>query len=238
MIERKLIFWFLQTDEQIPVECLEDSVLVGRSSNCDICLKDYFHGDAAAIETISAEHFKLSCRETGEFDIMDLGSTNGTRRGNEKLTPWKSYQLSHKDVIQVGKRESFRIRILKPEEEYPSYTLSGITRREPDTELIQGIHFDDLEEVFFVDGRQIPNGHLNEQEHDLLAILYKYKGTDCTFYEIKEAVWGIQKVKENTVSQKITSLRSKLDNISDGSGKRYIKNVHGFGYKYQPPYDS
>jgi hypothetical protein len=59
-------------------ETEESSIVVGRSSACDIVIK---------VEGISRQHCRIDVDSRGELFVTDLGSTNGVLIDNERLTP-------------------------------------------------------------------------------------------------------------------------------------------------------
>lgn len=70
--------------------------LVGRESDCDLCLRD---------PSVSARHLEISLRAEGAM-ITDLMSTNGTRVNGKRV---RTARLSDGDVISIGRLQfSFR----------------------------------------------------------------------------------------------------------------------------------
>lgn len=64
---------------------------IGRSTECRIVLDS---------DTVSREHAKVAYRGNGMFEILDLGSRNGTKVNNMLIQ--KRQMLYDNDVIQVG----------------------------------------------------------------------------------------------------------------------------------------
>lgn len=66
-----------------------DKIIIGRSPDNVVSLDDL---------SVSSKHCSV-LREGRKFTIRDLGSTNGTRLNNVKVT---KYRLSPKDIIMAG----------------------------------------------------------------------------------------------------------------------------------------
>ena len=68
----------LNNGEDAPVQRFfnQSEILLGRDSHCDLTLND---------ETVSVRHARLSFHH-GQWWLEDLGSTNGTRLNNEKVS--------------------------------------------------------------------------------------------------------------------------------------------------------
>ena len=73
----KLIFHTL-TEGVLEFEVDQTSVLVGRGSNCDVILK---------VEGLSRQHCKIELDRHSNFQITDLGSTNGVIIDNQRIPP-------------------------------------------------------------------------------------------------------------------------------------------------------
>ena len=72
---------------------------------------------------------------------------------------------------------------------------------------------------------------LNRKEFALLEYLMRNPGTTLTRSMILEHIWEITTDPfTNTVDVHVRFLRRKID---DGSGKKLIKTVHGYGYKIE-----
>lgn len=84
------------TDEAILERNFTNSVIVGRSDMCDLCIED---------SKMSRQHFALEYEE-GKIIIMDLDSRNGVSVNGVRMQGRK--KLAQKDIITAG---SSRIRI-------------------------------------------------------------------------------------------------------------------------------
>ncbi|MCL2261329.1 MAG: FHA domain-containing protein [Fibromonadales bacterium] len=77
-------------EDRQTVQIPEAGLLIGRSSSCNLNLKDEF---------ASAEHCKISM-ENGAFFIEDLGSTNGTLIDGEQID--RKCPLNAGQNVQIG----------------------------------------------------------------------------------------------------------------------------------------
>ena len=68
-------------------------IWVGRDRPCDVWLP---------VPTISKLHGQFTAAPGGEFDLSDLGSTNGTFVNGLKLEPKKNHRLMEGDLICFG----------------------------------------------------------------------------------------------------------------------------------------
>lgn len=227
---QQLFLHFLHSDHQVLVK---ENTTAGRSkSRCDLWLPRYFAGRT---DTVSATHFKITQWESGQYVIIDLGSSNGTFLNGEQLAPYAARPLYNHDVVQITANKQFCFQVFLREVDsnwrataHESTAATAVFTNAYDN---WGIYYDEHNSSFMVDNQTIPDGHLNEQEHDLLRLLYENEDEICSFYEIEQVVWGIP-VNKNTLTQKVVLLRKKLDEIVPNSGKNYIQSIHGRGYKY------
>jgi DNA-binding response OmpR family regulator len=79
------------------------------------------------------------------------------------------------------------------------------------------------------------DGHaleLSKTEARLLQMLFVNKGQTLSREQLLERIWpdGAEFVDENALSVAVRRLRAKLE--ADPSNPRYIKTVHGIGYKW------
>ena len=73
---------------------------------------------------------------------------------------------------------------------------------------------------------------LTSREFDILFFLVKNPGRVFSHCEIYEAVWGKRYVHDSAnITSHIGQIRKKIECNSNGS--RYIKTVHGVGYKFE-----
>lgn len=197
----------------------QDQIIAGVSDECDLNLIDYFYGP---IKTISRQHFELY-KTNNHLAIKDLESMNGTQVNNQRLWSGRAQTLSNGDVIKLAQNDNFIIEIKSPSPEKPNGHLSQALPKKPDK---LGIRFDEDSSQFIVDGNMIPHPHLTELEYKMLQYIYENGGKICSFGDIAQDVWA-GFVSDNTITQLIYRLRRKLNDISPGSGARYLKTSRG-----------
>lgn len=71
-------------------ELTQENYTVGRGEDCGICLPD---------PTISSHHCSIKRTGDGTYELVDAGSTNGTRVNGVRVNQQK---LVNSDIIQVG----------------------------------------------------------------------------------------------------------------------------------------
>jgi hypothetical protein len=77
--------------------------IVGRVSDGQSILPDVDLEPYAAYESgVSRLHARIKI-EPAQIWITDLGSANGTRLNNQKLSPHQAYALGNKDVLRLGR---------------------------------------------------------------------------------------------------------------------------------------
>ena len=74
---------------------LRDGVplIVGRAPTCDLHVFD---------PTISRRHAELRRAESGDWEIADLGSTNGIKVNGRRVDPDRPQSIKPGDVIELG----------------------------------------------------------------------------------------------------------------------------------------
>jgi hypothetical protein len=77
--------------------------IVGRVSDGQSILPDIDLEPYSAYESgVSRLHARIKVEDQNMW-ITDLGSANGTRVNNQKLSPHQDYPLSNKDVVRLGR---------------------------------------------------------------------------------------------------------------------------------------
>jgi two-component system, cell cycle response regulator len=96
--------------------------VIGRGTEADLWLED---------GGVSRRHAKVSCRSDGRYFVEDLGSTNGTFLGSQRVTVC---EVKPNDRLQLGPHVILRFAITDDAEEelqrrlYESSTRDGLTR--------------------------------------------------------------------------------------------------------------
>lgn len=217
----------------------EDEVIVGQSEECSLQLfKSHFDH---SVETISRRHFKISKAKDG-FVLIDLLSSNGTKINTHSVIPNVEYLLRHGDIIALAKNKKLKLRVAitnmsaksdGDSDNKRTKIASEATVRQPEPALEPAkltLYFEEKRERFVVDGHPIPITHFTELEHQLLLYLYNNAERLCLYSEITEKVWHGWVSSNNIISSAVGRIRRKLDTLSPGAGKRYIKTKASFGY--------
>ncbi len=98
----RLNLHIIRSGQILPLEGPGEFV-VGRVSSGQSILPDVDLEPYAAYESgVSRLHARIRI-QNDEISIMDLGSANGTRLNNEKLSPHQPYSIHHKDVLRFGR---------------------------------------------------------------------------------------------------------------------------------------
>lgn len=79
-----------RTDRSVYLDALAAETIVGRSDDCAVPVEDV---------RLSRQHFRIA-QECTDWEIEDLGSTNGTRVNGESLAGVRS--LCSGDLIEAG----------------------------------------------------------------------------------------------------------------------------------------
>jgi len=218
------VLHFLDSGQRFPGQ---EEIVGGKSKDCDLNLSDYFRG---SVKTISRQHFKISSTTHG-LVIIDLNSTNGTQVNKERLAPKARRVLRHGDTIQLAKNNHFIFKVLIEEDDHRTELVEDTERLVDTEEVAIGLSFDELNSLFYVDGKVIPPTHLTEFEFNLLKYLYDHTGYVCEYSDIAKHVWGGW-VGKNPINKMISKLRYKLNKISHNSGKEYLRTIRGYNQGY------
>ena len=70
-----------------------DRISVGRARNCDIVLR---------APSVSKLHAHFQVRRAGDYDLVDLGSHNGSRVNGARIAPQVPEPVASGDVVQFG----------------------------------------------------------------------------------------------------------------------------------------
>lgn len=102
MLGNDLSLHFLDSGQILPLSDSQEYIL-GRSSEDQpekpsIDLTDY----QAYEKGVSRLHASIR-KAGGGFQIVDLGSSNGTRLNGNRLAPQQAYSLQHGDILSLGK---------------------------------------------------------------------------------------------------------------------------------------
>lgn len=226
----RVVLHFLETGQSYWEELeIGQSIVAGREDDYDLKLRPYFHGPT---QRISRRHFKICHTSTGFF-LSDLDSTNGTRINQELCIAHQLYPLRHGNTIELAKYRNFQIDVsieqdpnateVMPENDISSYYI----------QIIPGLalYLDEETQIFFTTRSDLPNWKLTPYENDLLKYLYQRMGRTCSYYDIASVVWRYPDMSYDAIRHTVQKLRKKLNQLSPGAGKRYLRTINGFGYK-------
>lgn len=148
--------------------------------------------------------------------------------GQARMSYAVEQQLTSKKQILTGEEQDLRFRssLLAEYIRRQTSTPQSVLPRPPQAVL----------ENVLIDGHAVPATHLTKREEDLLRLFLEHPNQVCSYDDISGRIWGYEPDNAATpesIAGLIANLRRKLDEISAGSGKRYIQNVRGRGYTYQ-----
>lgn len=224
----KVCLYFLETGQSYKEELeIGQSIVAGREWYEDLNLSTYFHGP---IQRISRRHFKISNTSTGFF-LTDLKSANGTRINEELCPAQRLFPLRNGDTIELAKYKNFQIDVSIEKDLNATEIVEGdIPEGIPSLDLYLEKK-DQKSPIFVLKRSDLPRWKLTSLESRLLNYFCEYRGRTCSHYNIAKDVWDYPDMPKNTITQTVTKLRKKLDQVSAGAGKHYLRTVNGFGYK-------
>ena len=216
----EMYLYFVQSNKSFRVDGSE--VIVGgrTMSLCNLRLAHYFEREdiTGDIGAISGKHFKVYKERIGDdFYIMDIGSKNGTEVNRRQLVPDNPQKLSDGDVIRLARCDNFIIKV--------RMDTSPTAVIQPES----GVYFDADSHQFMVDRKPITDT-IPEMELRLLKYLYKNVGQICSYEDIFNAMWNFEGNNSQDIAPVVRKIRKKLNKVSKGAGKRYIKTIQNEGY--------
>lgn len=210
----------------------------GVSETCDVDLRRYL--PAQGIRTISRRHLEIAFVRDEGYIITDLHSLNGTRVNGQRLRPGEPRFLREGDTVLLAENPNFLMHVAGDDAcATEMFVAAGAAGAEAGVAqaLAAGQLYLAEDGRFVLDGALIARQRLTVLEEKLLLYLYERAGRVCTYDEIMREVWGYAKydeIQDNTVAKTASNLRKKLDEISPGSGPRYIRTVRGRGLTCTP----
>jgi hypothetical protein len=226
----RVVLRFLQTDQRYEKELEADkSIVAGREvdERYDLNLTHYFNGHT---QSISRRHFKISNTSTGFF-LTDLKSTNGTHINQEVCPAQRSYPLRNGDTIELAKDRTFQIDVSIEEDPNATEIVGGdIPEGIPSLELYLEKK-DKKNPIFLIKRSDLPKWKLTSLESRLLNYFCEHRGRTCLYYDIASDVWDYPDMSYDAIRHIVRKLRQKLDQLSPGAGKHYLRAINGFGYK-------
>jgi len=186
-----------------------DSLLIGRSSDCDIILPE---------RQVSRHHARIVRTPDGQYLLYDLGSKNGTHVNGEEVReePWA---LKDGDEIQIAL--CVKLGFVGADATVP-LEVEGPAK---------GLRVDRAARRVLVGGQElIPP--LSPAQYRLLITLLDAGGKVVTRDEIVAAVWGEEAaagITEQAIDALVRRLRERLASLDPDHN--YIVTVRGHGFR-------
>lgn len=178
---------------------------VGRARDCHLVLDT---------DGVSRLHVRLDY-EHEQVTVTDLGSTNGTYVNNQRLEPHKARRLKAGDVVNLGGD-------CRLEFDDPAATATIPLVDVP----IPGLVMDEAAAAVSIDGIRL-SPPLSPGQFALLKLLAERAGSVVTREEIREGVWGDERVSDQTLDALVSRLRKRL--TAADPTHEYIVTRRGFG---------
>jgi len=161
--------------------------------------------------------------------LRDLESTNGTQLDGERITPGKSYPLTHNSTIGLGIAKE-GIRVLFRFKASPTTATARIEDLAIDeTSPANWLKIDEKRNEVWVDNKRIT---VSKKEYQMLLCLHKRTGKICSRDTIITEVWtevvDTEGVSDAAIDQMVHRLRNKVE--VDASQPQRIISRKGFGY--------
>lgn len=191
----------------------EVAFLIGRYTPADLVISS---------PRISRQHARITPLPVGVYELVDLGSQNGTFVNGRQLdhTP---HPLKDGDEIVLGGVAGFRF--YDPDQ----------TRKGPRIGRLQGVWLDERIRAVWVDA-QLVDPPLSPAQYTLLYCLYERAGQVVSRAEIATAVWPDADptgISEEAIDGLIKRLRQRLRQTQPQA--EYVEVVRGHGLRLVPP---
>lgn len=196
------------TAETLAREC-QDSVIAGRSEDCDLHL---------AHPLVSRRHASIERQPDGSFVVTDLGSRNGTIVDGTALTEG-SAEAAAGSIIQIG---PFTLKLadsgLNAEETAfaprPTQTRRMTLERDLRQVLINGV---------------VAVERLSKQEFQCLETLVAASPSVVPTAKVGDAIWGQGQWDVYMLHNLVRRVRRKLE--EGGAPADILENIPGSGYR-------
>ncbi len=170
---------------------------------------------------VSRRHAQI-VRQGGRFEILDLGSKNGTCVNGMSLEG-ERHRLQNGDRIELAHGQV----VLRFQQWGSTVTLSSSHRVH-----VGDVVVDIKSREVWVQGSKL-EPPLTRKEFDILGLLYERNGEACSKDEIAARGWPERTggdIADQDIEQCIRRLRLRIE--SDPSQPLYIVTLRGFGYKF------
>jgi len=191
----------------------EGPFLIGRYAPADLVVSS---------PRISRQHAHIVRSPLGIYELVDLGSQNGTFVNGRQLDH-ASYPLKDGDEIVFGGVVGFRF--YDPDQ----------TRKGPRIGRLQGVWLDEKLRAVWVDARLV-DPPLSPAQYTLLHCLYQRAGQVVSRAEVATAVWPEADptgISEEAIDGLIKRLRQRLRRVQPQA--EYIEVVRGQGLRLVHP---
>jgi hypothetical protein len=186
----------------------QDTVLIGRGSDCDIMLPE---------RQASRQHAQIERNGEG-YLLRDLGSKNGTHVNGREVRD-EAYRLKDGDEIQIGL--CVKMGFVGADATLP-LELTGPNR---------GLRIDRAAKRVFIGGHEvIPS--LSVAQYRLLDLLLDHEGQVVSRDAIVEVVWSEEEamgISEQAIDALVRRLRERIAAVDPDH--MYIVTVRGHGFR-------
>ncbi|MBX3061238.1 MAG: FHA domain-containing protein [Anaerolineae bacterium] len=172
---------------------------------------------------ISRQHARIVRTAVGVYELLDLGSQNGTFVNGRQLDH-HPHALQDGDEIVLGGVAAFRF--YDPDQ----------TRKGPRIGRLQGVWLDETIKAVWVDA-QLVDPPLSPAQYALLHILYHRAGQVVSRADIVTAVWpdaDPDGISEEAIDGLIKRLRQRLRQTQPPS--EYVEVIRGHGLRLIQPH--
>lgn len=180
-------------------------VTLGRLADNDVVLAD----------RLVSRHHATIVRNGSQFQLEDMGSTNGTYVNGERISG--CYTLQDGDTIQVPPR--FQLRFVDSSSTVP---LSGRPLR---------LEIDEAEKIVTIGDFPVD---LSVAQYVLLGLLKSNEGKVVSRREIVRHVWADEEaigITNQAIDALVRRLRERLAEVD--AQHTYIHTVRGHGFKFE-----
>jgi len=193
---------------------------IGRDASCELVLASQF---------VSRHHAELIAKDDG-FELVDLGSRNGTALNGRRIQADTPYVLREGDKFII--------------EEFSIGLIAGMNSEETIARTARAADelYVDVQAMEVWIGDRLLNLR-QARLLKLLAYLYENRGRVCSEEELGNHVWavegadsiGVPLFDSSSLHQLIYLARRAIE--STPSKPRYLRNVPGLGYRlYEHPH--
>lgn len=189
----------------------EDSMLIGRGSECDLILPE---------RQVSRRHARIERASDGVYLLHDLNSKNGTYINGEEV-------IEEPRVLQDGDEIQIALCVKM------GFVGADATLPLTPDEQARGLRVDRATHQVFIDGQEL-TPPLSPAQYRLLVALWNADGEIVTRDEIVSAVWSDEAsagVSEQAIDALVRRLRERLAALDPDHS--YVVTVRGHGFRLE-----